>query len=249
MDLAEWAKRQARPEPYHTRYGTRSSRSRSVDRPPELGSLHEFDKRTGIDLLRHPIICSLANCESADSIIDVLQERAQAFRGFRGDDGAVIKWLKPTVYVPHALPSNGILAGGPFPPANAIFAAVGIHGVPDPTTVECSASASRSGSIPLALAPAAAELGGGGGGGAARAETRWVGGGGGQRWMIFLCNVACEIREFSGDQVRSGERQSAFPYRSAVSRAVTGDPMYVPNDPIFAHTIRSSHWKLDILQP
>jgi hypothetical protein len=29
--------------------------------------------------------------------------------------------------------------------------------------------------------------------------------------------------EFSSDQVRSGERQSAFPYRSAVSRAVTGD--------------------------
>jgi hypothetical protein len=76
-------------------------------------ALNEFDKRTGTNLLQHPIIDSLANCESADTIIDVLQEQTQAFRRFRGGegDGAVMKWLKRTVHVLHALSTSDILAG------------------------------------------------------------------------------------------------------------------------------------------
>ena len=54
---------------------------------PELKSLFEtalseFERRAGTNLVQLQIIDKLVNCESADSVIDVLQEQAQAFRDF-----------------------------------------------------------------------------------------------------------------------------------------------------------------------
>ena len=126
----------------------------SIDPSPELKSLfesalNEFENRTGTNLVQHQIIDKLANCQSADSVIDVLQEQAQAFRDFRGDDGRVMTWLKQTVNVLDCLSTSGVLGEGiglvriysfhltrmhhrnthslqPFPPAKAIFAGIGI---------------------------------------------------------------------------------------------------------------------------
>ena len=88
----------------------------STNPPPELKSLfeaalNEFEKRAGTNLVQHPIFDKLVNCESADSIIDVLQEQAQAFRNFRGDDGKVMMWLKRTVNVVYTLSTSGVLGG------------------------------------------------------------------------------------------------------------------------------------------
>ena len=88
----------------------------STNPPPELKSLfeaalNEFEKRAGTNLVQHPILDKLVNCESADSVIDVLQEQAQAFRNFRGDDGKVIMWLKRTVNVVYTLSTSGVLGG------------------------------------------------------------------------------------------------------------------------------------------
>jgi hypothetical protein len=84
--------------------------------PPELKSLfeaalNEFEKRTGTNLVQHPILDKLVNCESADSVIDVLQEQAQVFRDFRGDDGKAMMWLKRTVNVVYTLSTSGVLGG------------------------------------------------------------------------------------------------------------------------------------------
>jgi hypothetical protein len=84
---------------------------------PELKSLiesalDEFEKRAGTNLLQHQIIDKLANCQSADSVIDVLQEEALAFRNFRGDGGKLMTWLKRIVNVLHTLSTSGILGEG-----------------------------------------------------------------------------------------------------------------------------------------
>ena len=89
----------------------------SIDASPELKSLfetalNEFEKQAGTTLDQHPIIDKLVNCGSADSVIEVLQDQAQAFRSFRGDDGKIMTWLKRTVNVLYALSTSDVLAEG-----------------------------------------------------------------------------------------------------------------------------------------
>jgi hypothetical protein len=72
-------------------------------------ALNEFEKRAGANLLRHQIIDRLKNCESVDSVIDILQSQAQAFRTWRGDDGKLMTWLKRTVQVLYPLSASGVL--------------------------------------------------------------------------------------------------------------------------------------------
>ncbi|KAI0000815.1 hypothetical protein BJV74DRAFT_115934 [Russula compacta] len=101
---------------------------------PELKSifeaaLSEFENRAGTNLAQHQFIDKLRRCESADSVIDFLQEQAEAFHKFRGEDGKVMTWLKRTIHVLYTLSTSGILGGAiglPFPPANAIFAGIAV---------------------------------------------------------------------------------------------------------------------------
>jgi hypothetical protein len=87
----------------------------SINPSPELRSLfevalQEFEKRAGTNLLQHQIVGDkLVNCQSADSVIDVLQGEAQAFRNFRGDDGKLMTWLKRTVNVLYTLSTSSVL--------------------------------------------------------------------------------------------------------------------------------------------
>jgi hypothetical protein len=124
----------------------------SINSPPELKSLfetalNEFEKRAGTNLAQHQVISKLVNCESADSVIDVIQEQAQAFRNFRGDGGKLTTWLKRTVNVLYNLSVSEMLCEGaslvcvysflrhalcnisflqPFPPAKALFAGIAV---------------------------------------------------------------------------------------------------------------------------
>jgi hypothetical protein len=88
----------------------------SINSPPELKSLfetalNEFEKRAGTSLAQNQIVTRLAACGSADSVIDVLQEQAQAFRNFRGDNGKIMTWVKRTVNVVYALSTSEMLSG------------------------------------------------------------------------------------------------------------------------------------------
>ena len=89
----------------------------SINPSPELkplfeAALEEFEKRAGTNLLQHQIIDKLVNCQSADSVIDVLQQEAQAFHNFRGDDGKLMTWLKRTVNVLYTLSTSNVLNEG-----------------------------------------------------------------------------------------------------------------------------------------
>jgi hypothetical protein len=89
----------------------------STNPPPELtllfeAALNEFEKRAGSNLVQHQVIQKLQSCESADSVIDVLQDQAQAFRNFRGDDGRLMKWFKRTVNVLYTLSTSDVLSEG-----------------------------------------------------------------------------------------------------------------------------------------
>lgn len=92
-------------------------------------ALREYETQAGTNLLDNQLTIKLQSCDSADDINAVLQEQAQGFLKFRGDDGKLIKWLKRTVHVLHTLSTSSVLSEGvglPFPPAKAIFAGIGI---------------------------------------------------------------------------------------------------------------------------
>ncbi|KAF8466110.1 hypothetical protein DFH94DRAFT_848535, partial [Russula ochroleuca] len=91
-------------------------------------ALRDYENKTGINLVDDPLAKKFENCNSVDSITAIIQEQAQIFRKFRGDDGKLMKSLKTSVDVLYAL-SNTALGGGiglAFPPANAIFAGIAI---------------------------------------------------------------------------------------------------------------------------
>ena len=116
-------------------------------------ALREYEKQAGTNLLDNRLITRLQSCSSVDDISTVIQEHAQAFHKFRGSDGRAITWLKRTVHVLYTLSTSSALGAGvslvrykllaltcplqdyhltvltriqPFPPANAIFAGIGI---------------------------------------------------------------------------------------------------------------------------
>ena len=109
-------------------------------------ALQDYEIQTGTVLFDHPFAKQLEACNSIDAITAILQEQAQIFRKFRGDDGKIMKSLKSSVDVLYTLSSSTVLGQGvslvcpnhlleyfllitiiqPFPPANAIFAGIAI---------------------------------------------------------------------------------------------------------------------------
>jgi hypothetical protein len=75
-------------------------------------ALKQYKNQAGVNLLEHQLTLRLTSCDSADSVIAILQEQAETFREFRGDDCKGMKWLKRTVHVLHVLSTNGVLGEG-----------------------------------------------------------------------------------------------------------------------------------------
>ena len=59
-------------------------------------ALHDYEQQTGIPLSKHPLAEQLQDCQSVDSITDLLQEQARVFGEFRGSD-KIMKSLKSVV--------------------------------------------------------------------------------------------------------------------------------------------------------
>ena len=76
------------------------------------GALKEYEGRAGTKLLEHEVAIRIKSCDSAKSVLEVLQTEAQKFNKFRGDDGKVMKWLKRTVHVLHTLSTSGLVGQG-----------------------------------------------------------------------------------------------------------------------------------------
>jgi len=76
-------------------------------------ALRDYEKQTGTKLVDHPLAKQLEVCDSVDSISAFLQERACAFREFRGeDDGKVMRSLNRVVYVLYTLSTYSALGEG-----------------------------------------------------------------------------------------------------------------------------------------
>jgi hypothetical protein len=66
-------------------------------------ALQDYEIQTRTSLVDHPFAKQVGSCDSVDSIIAILQEQAQIFREFRGDDGKFLKSLKYSVNILYTL--------------------------------------------------------------------------------------------------------------------------------------------------
>ncbi|KAF8465153.1 hypothetical protein DFH94DRAFT_360795 [Russula ochroleuca] len=92
-------------------------------------ALQDYENQTGTKLVDDPLANKLKKCDSVDSVTAILQEQAQIFHKFRGDDGKLMKSLKSSVGVLYTLSSTGVLSGSVglvFPPASAVFAGIAV---------------------------------------------------------------------------------------------------------------------------
>ncbi|KAF8494392.1 hypothetical protein F5888DRAFT_655820 [Russula emetica] len=87
-------------------------------------ALKAYKRRTKNDLLKHPLADRLEACDSASSILTVLQEQVQELNQSQRSNE---KWLDPTVNVLHAFSETlGEGVGSVFSPAKVIFIGFGV---------------------------------------------------------------------------------------------------------------------------
>lgn len=78
-------------------------------------ALNNYEKRTGLKLIDHPLSRQLENCHTVDPVMAILQHQAWAFARFLGDDGKITRSLEWAVRVLHALSTNTTLKEGVGP--------------------------------------------------------------------------------------------------------------------------------------
>ncbi|KAH9988604.1 hypothetical protein BJV77DRAFT_732003 [Russula vinacea] len=90
-------------------------------------ALETYKHKTKNDLVSHPLLPTLQFCDSPEAVLTVLREQIPAFSQSRNGDDALTKWVTPTVNVLYAFSATlGQGVGLAFPPANAIFAGIGV---------------------------------------------------------------------------------------------------------------------------
>jgi hypothetical protein len=66
-------------------------------------ALKAYEKRTKKDLLMHPLVTQLQDCNSLTAILAVVHQQVQQFHQSRGGDERLTKWLDPTMKVLYSL--------------------------------------------------------------------------------------------------------------------------------------------------
>ena len=66
-------------------------------------ALKEYRRKTGKELVTHPLAEEIKGCDSPEAILTVLQGKANALSGSHGSDERLTKWLTPTVNVLNTL--------------------------------------------------------------------------------------------------------------------------------------------------
>jgi hypothetical protein len=64
-------------------------------------ALSDYAEQTGIDLTKNPFADELQNCDSANAISELLQDRAKAFKTYRDEHRKLINCLSPVVQFLH----------------------------------------------------------------------------------------------------------------------------------------------------
>ena len=62
-------------------------------------ALSEYKKKTGKELLDHPLATEVQRCDSVDAILAIFQGQAEGFRQFKDGDQKLMKWISPVVDV------------------------------------------------------------------------------------------------------------------------------------------------------
>ncbi|KAH8999663.1 hypothetical protein EDB86DRAFT_652072 [Lactarius hatsudake] len=87
----------------------------------------EYKKKTGKDLITHPLADEIKNCDSPEAILTVLQGKADELKRSQSSDDRLTKWLMPTVNILTAFSSTlGDGVSMVFPPSKVVFSAIGI---------------------------------------------------------------------------------------------------------------------------
>ena len=66
-----------------------------------IDALADYTKETGFDLSKNPFAAKLKQSSSPEAILQLLQEREKAFKGYRNENRRLINCLNPTVKVLH----------------------------------------------------------------------------------------------------------------------------------------------------
>jgi hypothetical protein len=75
-------------------------------------ALQDYEDRTRINLVNHPLAKQLEECDSLDSIIAILREQAKGFCKVRGDTGKLMKSVNCSVDVLYILSISTVLGEG-----------------------------------------------------------------------------------------------------------------------------------------
>ncbi|KAH8979516.1 hypothetical protein EDB83DRAFT_2327091 [Lactarius deliciosus] len=90
-------------------------------------ALTEYKKKTGKELLDHPLATEVQRCDSVDAIKAIFQGQAKAFQRFKDGDQRLMKWISPVVDILYTFSGTlGGVAGMAFPPAAVIFTGIGV---------------------------------------------------------------------------------------------------------------------------
>ena len=73
-------------------------------------AIKSYQKQTKNDLLAHPLVSQLQDCDSTNAIIAILQDQVQQFDKSHSGDERLTKWLGPTVNVLNAF--SATISGG-----------------------------------------------------------------------------------------------------------------------------------------
>jgi hypothetical protein len=68
-----------------------------------IDALADYAKQTGIDLTKHPFADQLQNCDSANAIFQLLQDKANKFKTYRDEHRKLINCLSPVVQFLHVI--------------------------------------------------------------------------------------------------------------------------------------------------
>jgi len=72
-------------------------------------ALQDYERQTGIELVKHPLAERLEDCHSVESVVIVLQEQVQIIGDLRGGDddgGRIMKSLRGAVLSLHTLSTS-----------------------------------------------------------------------------------------------------------------------------------------------
>ena len=92
-------------------------------------ALAKYSKRTGHDLVNHPLTAVLNRCDTPNSILAIFEEQARAFDEFRKGDPKLIKWLRPLVDGLHTICNMETLcmAADLVSPVSVIYAFLSVY--------------------------------------------------------------------------------------------------------------------------